>query len=243
MTDSKEVAVVDNADIVLMAKDPEISADKLERLAALKLKLMDVDARHQFLQALSAFQDQCPEIPKNKTAKIATQSGAGYGYTYAALEDITRVVNPILKAHGLSYAWTTEGMEGGILNVVFILRHLGGHEERSTFPVPPETKAAMSAAQKVGAAMTYGRRQSLVSGLGLTTADEDPDGADPGSTEQITDGQADYLKGLLKDGDADVARFLAVYQIASVEEMTIQDFGRAVRDIEERNAAKAQRED
>lgn len=193
----------------------KVPVEVLERLVALQERVTDRNARAEFFEALAAFQEECPEIPKSRTANIATQGGSSYSYTFSGLEDITRVVGPILKRHDLSYNWTTEGVEGGFLNVIFILRHVGGHEERSAFPVPPETNAKMSAAQKMGAALTYGRRQSMVSGLGLTTADVDTDGAD--EDQYITEGQLADLRAKMEEVESTEARICKTYGLAHLE--------------------------
>jgi len=253
MTDLKEVAVVEAVEIMpteapemtglmKLAITEKVPMEILQGLMEMEERISRRDARSDFFDAVMAFQEECPEIRKSATAKIATKSGSNYGYTFAPLEEITRTIRPILKKHKLSYNWTTEGAVGGILNVVCVLRHTGGHEERSGFPVPSGTTAAMSEAQKMGAALTYGKRQSLTSVLGLTTADVDTDGAANELSEPISDGQADYLKGILHESDADVAKFVKLYKIASVEEMTQRDFGRAVKDIEERNRRKEVKE-
>ena len=68
----------------------------------------------------------------------------------------------------------------------------------------------MSEAQKHGAALTYGKRQSLTSVLGLTTADDDTDGVERGGKpDPITEGQLADLEALIEDVGADWQKFLA----------------------------------
>jgi hypothetical protein len=199
----------DPSGLVRLAIERGVDVEVLERLVGLQERVSDRNARAEFFEALARFQNDVPAIKKTNTAAIATKGGSKYQYTFAPLEEIVRVVRPILKDHGLSFTWTTEGMTANVLNVVCILRHVGGHEERSAFPVPTETAAAMSGAQKLGSALTYGKRQSLTSVLGLTTADEDTDAAleeppsGPISTEQWAE-----LEALVQEVGADRARFL-----------------------------------
>ena len=217
MTDSEEIGtgmVKRNDMMIEMAKDPAVSVEKLERLMALHERALEREAKANFFAALALFQEECPEIRKTKTADIATKSGGKYGYTYAPLEEITRTIAKPLKANGLSYNWTTEGAEGGMLNVIFVLRHEGGHEERSAFPVPWGTNAAMSEAQKMGAALTYGRRQSTVSGLGLTTADDDTDGQGP--DQYLTESQLADLRAKIEEVGATEARICKTYGLADI---------------------------
>ena len=131
--------------LVRLAIEEKVSVDVLERIVALQERVTDRNARSEFFEALAGFQEEMPEISKTETAQVATKSGGTYSYTYAPLEAVTRAIRIALKEHGLSYSWTTEGMEGEYVNVVCVLRHIGGHEERSVFPVSTQTTAAMSA--------------------------------------------------------------------------------------------------
>jgi hypothetical protein len=123
------------------------------------------------------------------------------------------------------------------------LQHEEGHSQVAAFSFKESDAAApkMTGVQISGSARTYGERYSLIQVLGLTTADPENDGADMGSGEIISEGQADYLKKLLKDGEADVAKFVRMYGTPSVDEMLLKDFPGAIKNIEERNRAKADR--
>jgi len=214
------------------ALDAGASVEALERLVALKERVDDRAARAAFFEALAAVQEAMPEIPKKRTAKIATRSGGEYSYRYAALEDITRVIRPILRRHGLSYSWDVTQGEGALI-VTCVLRHVDGHEERASFPVPVDTKASMSDAQKNGAALTYGRRQSLVAVLGLTTADDDVDGADVGApSNTITAQQAADLDALIDEVGADRAKFLRWAGVNSVADLPADRYAKAVEMLE-----------
>lgn len=209
----------------------DLSVDVLERLVALQERVTDRSARAEFFEALARFQDEVPEIRKSETASIATKGGGKYSYTFAPLEVVTRTIKKPLRDNGLSYSWTTEGMNGTSLNVVCILRHIGGHEERASFPVPTETNAAMSGAQKNGAALTYGKRQSLTSVLGLTTADEDTDGADDRGA-YIDEKQVADLDALVEEVGADREKYLEFLGVAHLEALRIRDLPRAISALE-----------
>lgn len=224
---------VENATgLVALALKEKVPVEVLERIVALQERVAERDARGAYFQALASFQKECPVIHKSKTAAIATRSGGAYNYTYAPLEEITKTIRPILERHGLSYGWTTNIAAVGMLNVTCILRHIDGHQERSDFPVPTETAAAMSGAQKNGAALTYGRRQSLVAVLGLTTSDDVDGGNGPEDDDEdiyITVDQMDQLSHRIDEVGADFPRFLAFMGIGSLKEMKKVDFARAER--------------
>ena len=112
--------------------------------------------------ALSEFQQECPPIKKSET---------GYGYNYASLDSILEVVNPLLAKHGLGYSQPLDGK-----SVKTILFHIeSGDTLESSIEIPQDVKlGAMNTFQALGSGITYLRRYSLASILGLVT-EEDTD--------------------------------------------------------------------
>lgn len=221
--------------LVRLAVERGVDVEILERLVGLQERVTERNARAAFFGAIAQFQDECPPISRSKKAKITTRKGTNYEYTYAPLEEIARTIRPHLQSHGLSYSWTVDGVDRGLI-VTCVLRHIDGHEERSSFPVPIDTSAAMSDAQKNGAALTYGRRQSLVAVLGLTTADEDVDGAkqDPQEIQTITEEQAADLSALIEEVEADTSKVLEFAGVGSIGEIAAADYRRITRALEKR---------
>lgn len=118
--------------------------------------------------ALANFQQECPTIAKSET---------GYGYNYAGLESILKIVNPLLAKHGLGFSQPLDGK-----SVKTILFHIeSGDVLESSIEIPQNVELAkMNQFQVLGSGITYLRRYSLASILGLVT-DEDNDA----SGEQI----------------------------------------------------------
>lgn len=115
-------------------------------------------------KALADFQQEVPTIKKN---------ASGYGYKFADLEETTKVINPLLKKHGLGYTQPLDGT-----NLKTTLFHIeSGDTIESSVEIPQGVQLAkMNEFQVMGSAITYYRRYSLVSILGLVT-DEDADAA------------------------------------------------------------------
>ena len=113
-------------------------------------------------KALSAFQKECPVIHKG------TQ---GYGYSYADLPEILRVINPLLAKHGLGFSQPICGTK-----VKTILFHCEtGEILESETDIPQGVSLAkMNDFQVLGSAITYIRRYALSSILGIIT-DKDTD--------------------------------------------------------------------
>jgi len=208
------------ASLLQLAIEKGVTVEALEKLVALHERVSDRMAAQEFNAALSRFQRECPPIRKSSTAKIATNSGANYSYSYAELDEIARTVNPILGELGLSYTWDSS-VNDGLLRCVCTLRHVNGHSVSATFESPVDSAAKMSGAQKHAAALTFARRQSLVQVLGLTTCDADTAAAIPQEVANgtITVDQADDLRALAEEAGADMVKFLAWAKVSRFEDI------------------------
>lgn len=114
--------------------------------------------------ALAQLQQECPTIAKAET---------GYRYNYASLESILKIVNPLLAKHGLGFSQPLDGK-----SVKTILFHIeSGDVLESSVEIPQDVQLAkMNQFQVLGSAITYLRRYSLASILGLVTEDNDASG-------------------------------------------------------------------
>lgn len=224
--------------LVRLALEKGVDVAVLERLVALQERVTERNARAAYFEALAAFQEECPQVFKGKTAKIATKTGASYQYSYAPLDEIARAIRPVLRRHGLSYAWTINpGEQAGTLDVVCIVRHIDGHQESARFPVPTASpNEKMSEAQKTGAALTYGKRQSLTSVLGITTTDSDTDAADPRGFEKVSEYEVRTLEARIAEVGADRTRFLAFMGVERLEDIAAADYERGVKALDRKAA-------
>ena len=112
--------------------------------------------------ALAAFQQEVPVI---------FESSTGYGYKYADLKQILNTINPIMKKHKLGFTQLLN--DNKITTVVF--HTLSGESIQSEVEIPSDVVLkGMNKYQIVGSGITYYRRYSLSSILGLVTdADND----------------------------------------------------------------------
>lgn len=118
----------------------------------------------ELYKALAAFQQEVPNIYKN---------ASGYNYKFADLGEINEVIKPLLKKHGLGYVQPLSGT-----SVKTIIYHIeSGETLESTVEIPQGVELkGQNTFQVMGSAITYLRRYSLSSALGLIT-DEDADAA------------------------------------------------------------------
>ena len=113
-------------------------------------------------KALANFQQEVPTIHK------ATQ---GFGYTYADLTAIYKVINPLMKKNGLGFTQLLQ--DNKMVTIVFHIESGETIESRTDIPMNVQLKG-MNDFQVMGSAITYLRRYSLSSVLGLVT-DKDTD--------------------------------------------------------------------
>ncbi len=127
-------------------------------------------------KALADFQQEVPVILKETS---------GYGYKYADLPAIFETINPLLKKNGLGFTQLINGTK-----IKTILFHVEtGETLESVTEMPVESLVyelnekdkwvlrgfeGMNKAQAIGSLVTYFRRYSLSSALGLVT-DKDTD--------------------------------------------------------------------
>ena len=209
------------------------SMDTMKALAELQYRAEDRNARKAFVRSLNAFRAECPQPKKTKENEQfkVTRNGVKVNSKYSPLDEIDRTVRPFTSKHGLTWTWDTI-IDETHMHVICKIQHEDGHSDSAKVSMPYSSNAGASPQQKYGATQMYGMRYSLVAALGITTADEDLDGASGEYGESITDGQADYLKGLLHETDADVPKFLKWLGVKSVEEITQKDFPRAIKGLE-----------
>ena len=116
------------------------------------------------LAALVEIQNEIPTMPKDSQA---------YGYKYADLDTITKVIKPVLFKHGVGYLQSVgQGVSGLTLTTRFFHKSGQWIEGEALLPVITNTKS--NAAQSMGMSITYMRRYALSAMLGITS-DEDTD--------------------------------------------------------------------
>ena len=116
------------------------------------------------LKKIAEFQQECPVILKETE---------GFGYSYADLPSIFKVINPILKKHGLGFTQLLD--DENLKSIVFDIET--GEQVVSSVHIQQDVQLAkMNPFQVLGSAITYYRRYSLSAMLGIVT-EKDTDAA------------------------------------------------------------------
>ena len=116
----------------------------------------------ELYKALAEFQQEVPVILKDTT---------GYGYKYADLPAILKVINPLLKKHGLGFYQSINGVS--VSTIIFHVKTAEQIESSTAIPQDVKLKGS-NEFQVLGSAITYIRRYALSAMLGLIT-DKDTD--------------------------------------------------------------------
>jgi len=163
-------------DMIANAVSSGASIEALERLMNMKREYDKDIAKKAFTEALSKFQEECPEIRKTKKVDVDLKSGGKMSYSYAPLPDIDRQIKALMVKYGLTKEWKPSYTENGKIRITCILTHIGGHSTETPMEADADTSGSKSAIQAQGSAITFMQRYTLLGALGITTADEDIDG-------------------------------------------------------------------
>lgn len=157
--------------LLSQAIDKGATIETIERLLAVRDKLLAEQAKKAYYADLAKFQGECPVIKKNKTVKNKDKTNR---YAYATAEQIENQTAKIRMRHGFSHTFRIK-YENEIMSVTCVIQHIGGHTEESLFPVPIDTESYMNNQQRVASARTFACRYAMLSGYGIVTGDSDDD--------------------------------------------------------------------
>ncbi|MND48397.1 ERF superfamily protein [compost metagenome] len=173
--DNSIMAVISRA-----AADPTCDIEKMERLLAMHERMQAKTAEAAFNTGMA--QMQC-EIPTVFEAAVNLHTGNAY----ATLDDITRIIKPIMQRHGFAITFKVENHEKSI-SVTGILMHREGHREQTTMTLPADIGKGRNEVQAVGSSTTYGKRYVMCALLNITTSearDDDAQSADGSDTAEM----------------------------------------------------------
>lgn len=158
-----------------LAANKDFDVDKLRELVALQERILNRNAEAAFNAAFAEMQPEIPEIDEH--GRIRNKDGSTRS-TFAKLEDIAKVIKPILKRFGFSIRHRTEWPDEkpNIIRVVGILSHREGHSESSVFEAPADKSDYRTDIQSQGSTVSYGRRYTTCDLLNITTRGQDTDG-------------------------------------------------------------------
>lgn len=169
-----------------------------------------LDDKVELIQALGNAQAELENPERNETAKVKTKSGS-YSYDYTTLDALLEHVKPVLAEHDLTLTQTLTNSDGGYPAIVTILAHDSGESISTCLELPMGDIDGEPDPQDLGAAVTYIRRYSITSLLGIA-AETDGDAArasnsngggsdneDEDGDGSSTENQLDFLNDLCRE--------------------------------------------
>lgn len=234
VTMSNEITKIDPITPMAMlqlAVEKGAAADQIEKLMDLHMRWEADQARKAFVAAMAAFKASAPKLTKNKHVSFPSKGGHT-DYDHATLDAICATLDPPLTANGFVYDWETDQAENGMVRVTCIITHGQGHEKRTTLAAMPDNSGGKNLVQAIGSTVTYLQRYTLLSGLGLATADADDDGRAGGGAATITAEQKQQIIALMQEVGADTMKFLKYLKVETLDDLLAAHFDGTMKALE-----------
>lgn len=205
--------------------------------------VVDMVREEQAAASKAAFAAAFPEAQKE--LPIIKRGGKAHnGKTYAQLEDILAEVLPILNKHGFQLFHTQEQPTPDVIKVRAVLRHREGYEETNELVLPLDTTGNKNPVQARGSTVSYGRRYTILSLLGLATEDDDGKAAG-GTSQKASEEQIKEVLDLMDSTQTDAMNFfVSMLGISNKDELTVDKYEVAVNllNIKRKTQAKGSKQ-
>lgn len=177
------LANVSPGELITTALDRGASIDVIQKLLDMRDRLRAEEAESAFREALTRFQAECPVVIKKSKVMNKPEKGGGERFRFAPIDDIERATKTYRERNGLSHTFKTEIISEPFkgVRVTIFISHVLGHCETSSFEVPIDPDAFMTAPQKWLSAASFSKRVAMCNGYGIITGKEDDD------TESVID--------------------------------------------------------
>lgn len=237
MADNKEIALTESQSMVSTiaqaAIDPNVDVAKLE-------KLMDLQERFLNREAATAFAADYVLMKPHLPAVLKTRNNTQTKSKYAKLEDVNKVVDPVLAEFGFGTQTKVKEQTDRGVTVTAILTHKAGHKEETTVFIPLDDCGIAGTKNKTGphavsSSITYGKRIAICALLNIST-DDDTDGnrQETGLDEPISMEQAVAIDILIKETNADKSKFLEFVGAETVPAITNRNHKKALNMLTEK---------
>lgn len=211
------------------ALDPKVDVTKMQALLDMQMQIERRKAKIEFENALADAKEQIPVVVKDKRGDR--------GITYASLEKVSKMLDPILRQNGLTITYgMADSPNPDIFRITAKVSHRGGHSEPYFADIPfsitgPKGSPIMSKTQGAGAAISFGRRYLKLMIFDITIAGEDTDGT---ATQTVGSDELLKLNDLIKRTQTNVEDFCAHYGIEAVPDLPLSRFKAAVTLLEQK---------
>jgi hypothetical protein len=236
----KEVAIVQPDPFLEMiervATNPEIDADKIQKILDMQIQVMDRTARDEFYAAMNRVQAELPIVAR-EAFNSQTKS------KYAKIESIAKAIKPVYTKEGFSMSFGQGKSDfEGYIRITGVLRHSSGHaEDEYHIDLPVDDCGIKGTKNKTmvhatGSTLTYGRRYLTCMIFNVATED-DTDGNkpfEPPAVKVISDPQIKQIKEMVEAAGEDTEKFLKWCKAESIESIPAHKYAWVVKRLNEK---------
>jgi hypothetical protein len=193
----------------------EVDTGKMQALMDMYYKSEDREAAKSYNRNLAKVQPLIPRI-------VATHTNSQTNSKFAKLEDVNKIVVPIIAEYGFSFMHKTIAQTKDDVTVEVLLKHADGHQESTIITYPIDNVGIAGKVNKttihgIASATTYARRNGECQLLNISIGGQDTDGNLP--SDMVTEEQVEKLQELIAETDTDIARFCRHFKIDSLADM------------------------
>lgn len=193
--------------LMVMIRNPEITADKLEAAMKMRREVLADEAKEAFQSHFAAFSAELPQVERDGTVELIRDGVAKGRYPFTTIEAMDTVLRPLLSKHGFALSFSSRDDKDSIVITGTLAGW--GWEKSSTYALPPDTGPGRNALQARGSARRYAKRYITDDLCNVVRKGKDDDGK--GALEALIDPkQIKTLSDLLKQTKTDEANFLKI---------------------------------
>lgn len=153
-----------------IGKDGALSTEILEKVMELQERHEANQAKKEFNAALVKLKNELPTyIEHDKVVDFQGKRGRVH-YTHTTLAKAVDAIVPNMQQFGFSHSWIPTNDER-MVYVTCRLTHKGGHSEEAKLQSEPDMSGNKSASQGIASTITRLQRYTLLSLMGIATAD------------------------------------------------------------------------
>jgi hypothetical protein len=159
------------------------------------------EAKKSFNRDMASFRAEAPVLKKDQHVSFKTSKGVT-DYWHTSLGLMVDTINPILAKYNFNFNWRNNQSDAGLVSVTCTVTHKDGYSISDTLHSAPDDSGGKNSIQQVKSAVTYLRRATLESVLGLASESGGSDDDARNSVkppETITEKQKNEIEEALKE--------------------------------------------
>lgn len=157
--------------VELAMRGGQVDPATLRELMVLQREWEADESRRAYTRALIALKTDLPRVLARDASVDYTTAKGRTHYRHTSLAAAADAVTEPLTMHGFAATWVPSTGERDMVTVTCRLQHCDGHSESATISAPRDTSGNKSPAQGVASTITLLSRYTLLSLLGIATAD------------------------------------------------------------------------